>query len=181
MELKKADGRDLRKMKRIYLSSFPRAERKPFGIMKIKARQGVMELLALREGRKLVGMAVTVRYDDLVLLDYFAVTSSRRGRGCGSEGLALIRKRYEGKRLFLEIELPSETPLEHPERVRRKMFYLRNGMQETGLHVRVFGVPMEVLTAGCALSYEEYHALYENAIGVFFAKKVSLLHETVIE
>lgn len=181
MELKKADGRDLRKIKRIYLSSFPKAERKPFGMMKIKAGQGMMELLALREGKKLVGMAVTVQYDDLVLLDYFAVASSQRGRRYGSEGLALIRKRYEGKRLILEIELPSEVALEHSGQIRRKMFYLRNGMQETGLHVRVFGVPMEVLAAGCTLSYEEYHTLYENAIGVFFAKKVSLLHETVIE
>lgn len=181
MELKKADGGDLRKIKRLYLSSFPKAERKPFGVMKIKARQGVMELLALKEGKKLAGMAVTVLYGDLVLLDYFAVSGSRRGCGCGSVGLELLKKRYGKKRLILEIELPSEMPLEHPERIRRKKFYLKNDMQETGIHVVVFGVAMEVLTAGAALSYEEYHALYENAIGAFFAGKVSLLQETVIK
>lgn len=181
MELKKADGRDLRKMKRIYLYSFPKAERKPFGLMKVKARQGVMELLALKSGKKLLGMAVTVLYKDLVLLDYFALAGSCRGCGRGSEGLKLLKERYAEKRMLLEIELPSEAPLQHPERIRRKKFYLRNGMQETGMHVMVFGVPMEVLTAGGALTYEEYHTLYKNVIGTFFAKKVSLLQETVIK
>ena len=49
MEIKKASGRELRRIKRMYLEAFPRAERKPFWIMKQKAGQGVMELLAIRE------------------------------------------------------------------------------------------------------------------------------------
>ena len=48
-------------------------------------------------------------------------------------------------------------------------------MRETGIRVLVFQVPMEVLTAGGSLTYEEYHAVYEHTIGIFFAKKVSLL------
>ena len=43
MEIRAANGRELRKIKRIYLEAFPRTERKPFRMMKKKARQGAME------------------------------------------------------------------------------------------------------------------------------------------
>jgi len=172
MEIRAANGRELRKMKRIYLEAFPRAERKPFRMMKKKARQGAMELLSILDGGRMVGLAVTVRYQDVVLLDYFAISSSCRGWGYGSEALELLKKRYEGQRLILEIELTDGYAVNQKDRIRRKKFYLKNGMKETGLCVRVFQVPMEVLTVGGSLTYEEYHAVYEHTIGIFFAKRV---------
>lgn len=159
-------------MKRIYLEAFPRAERKPFGIMKRKARKGVMELLAVADGRETVGLAITVLYRDLVLLDYFAISRSCRGMNYGSRALALLKERYGGKRLLLEIELLDERAPNREDRVRRKQFYLRNGMLETGIRAVVFRVPMEVLTAGGPLTYGEYHDIYEKVIGPVFARRV---------
>lgn len=108
MEIKKAAGRELRWMKRTYLESFPKSERKPFGLMKQKARQGVMDLLIILEKGRPVGLAVTVLYQDLVLLDYFAVHRSCRGQKYGSAALQLLKEIYHGKRLILEIEQPDE-------------------------------------------------------------------------
>lgn len=65
MEIRAANGRELRKIKRIYLEAFPRTERKPFRMMKKKARQGAMELLSILDGGRIVGLAVTVRYQDM--------------------------------------------------------------------------------------------------------------------
>lgn len=49
MEIKKAAGRERKWIKRTYLESFPKSERKPFGLMKLKEKQGVMEILAILE------------------------------------------------------------------------------------------------------------------------------------
>lgn len=159
-------------MKRIYLEAFPRAERKPFLMMKKMAKKGKMEMLVLLDAGKTVGLAITVRYQDIVLLDYFAIASSCRGKTYGSEALKRLKERYKEQRFILEIELPDEHALNQNERIRRKKFYLRNGMSETGVKAWVFQVPMEVLAAGKSVTYEEYHELYEHTIGIFFAKKV---------
>lgn len=175
MEIRKASGRDLRWMKKTYIEAFPRSERKSFRLMKGKAKQGVMEFLIILEKHQPVGIAITVLHQDLVLLDYFAIHRSCRGKGYGSKALKLLRERYENRRFLLEIELPEEDVPNQAKRLKRKEFYLRNGMQETGIKVCVFQVPMEVLTDGRPFTYEEYHGIYRDSIGTVFARKVTRL------
>lgn len=175
MEIRKADNRELRKMKQIYLEAFPKAERKPFGLMKRKAKQGKMEMLSIMEGRTLVGLAITVLCEDMVLLDYFAVSRLCRGKNYGSSALGLLKERYRDKRFILEIELPDDNASNREERIRRKHFYLKNGMKETGIEAVVFRVPMEVLTAGKPVTYKEYHHIYKAVIGPVFARRVTKL------
>lgn len=172
MEIRKANSGELKKIKRIYLEAFPRAERKPFGMMKRKARQGGMEILSILEDGRLVGLAITFLHQDMVLLDYFAMERTCRGKGFGAGALEILKERYREKRLILEIELADLHAGQTDLRVRRKHFYLQNGMKETGIHIRLFGVPMEILTEGRPLTYEEYRKLYENMLGSCFAKKV---------
>lgn len=172
MEIRKATGRELRKMKKIYLEAFPKKERKPFRMMKQKAGKGEMELLSILDGTELVGLAITVLYRDLVLLDYFAIDRKYRGKNYGSEALGLLKERYEDRRFLLEIELPEEGALNLEDRIRRKNFYLRNGMQEAGIQALVFQVHMEVLTAGKAVSCGEYCGIYEHIIGPAFLHHV---------
>lgn len=141
--------------------------------MKRKARKGIMEFLSVCDGQELVGLAITVLYKDMVLLDYFAVNRRLRGRNYGSRALQMLKERYADRRLILEIELPEDPQAPNPqERLRRKHFYLKNGMKETGIKVCVFRVPMEVLTAGKTIDYDEYYALYEKVIGPAFARRV---------
>ena len=91
MQIEKATSRELRKIKKIYLEAFPKSERKPFRLMKQKAAEGIMEFLSIRERGKLTGLAITVLYKDMVLLDYFAIEKSFRGQNLGTEALALLK------------------------------------------------------------------------------------------
>lgn len=177
LRLEPADGRKMRRIKRIYLEAFPKSERKPFGMMKRRARKGMMEFLCVMDGRETVGLAITVLYRDMVLLDYFAMSRASRGKSYGSRALALLKERYQDRRLILEIELLDEHASNSEDRIRRKRFYLRNGMKETGIRAVVFRVPMEVLTAGESINYEEYHEIYEKIIGPSFARKVTCMEE----
>lgn len=175
MEIRTASNREMRWIKKTYLESFPKSERKPFTHMKRKAKQGVMEILSILERGRPIGLAILVRHRDLVLLDYFAIHRSFQGQDYGSRALQMLKERYQEQRLILEIELPEENAPNQEARMRRKHFYLKNGMQETGMKVCVFQVPMEVLTDGKPLTKEEYHSIYREAMGPVFARKVILL------
>ena len=51
------------------------------------------------------------------------------------------------------------------DRKRRKAFYLRNGLKETGLFANVYQVDFEMLTPDGSLSYEQYTGFLERVLG----------------
>lgn len=165
-----------RAVKALYKSTFPLNERKPFSVILKKQKTGQMELLAITDdAEEFCGLVITILYRDLVLLDYFAVCPSRRGRNIGTTTLSLIRKRYPDRRLILEIEDPDAPCDNREERLRRRAFYLRNGMEIMPFRVDLFGVEMLILTAGGAVSFDEYHALFPAVFSDFIARFVKLL------
>lgn len=163
----------LRPLKKLYKSAFPRCERKPFALLLKNRREGKAEILAaLDENGEFCGLAILHSLDDLMLLAYFAVIPSARGRGIGSELLRLLHERFSDRRFFLEIELPDPENDPSGMKNRRKDFYLRNGMNETGLFVRLFGVELEILSFRCAVSFEEYFKLYRSVTGKIVEKNL---------
>ena len=159
----------------LYLCAFPRSERKPFFFMVKKHREGTFEMLCILKDGRFAGLAFMAFHEDLVLVDYLAVSKSLRGSGVGSGALAALRRRYPGKRLFLEIESVYEDTPERPQRLRRKHFYLENGMTPMGVMVRLFGVPMELLGFDCSITYEQYHSFYLQSMGAWAADHIQPL------
>lgn len=164
MKLIKPRIKDWISLYRLYLTAFPKCERKPVWLILSMCRKGTAEVLSIDDGRFL-GLVITVLQGDKVLLDYFAVKSCERGGGIGSRALELIRQRYTDKRLLLEIETPDPLAENNADRLRRKSFYLRNGLSDTGIRVSLFGVAMELLTFGQDISFEEYLDIYRLAVG----------------
>ena len=153
----------LRQLKKLYQSSFPRAEKKPFWLMRKKCREGIMEMFALvEEQNTFAGLAIFIYFKDMVLLDYFAIEPSFRGMGKGSKALELIKKKFEDRRFFLEIESVYEECPDIENRRNRRRFYLANGMKSQNYLVMLFGTEMEILSAGAAIVYEEYETMYRE-------------------
>lgn len=113
----------------------------------------------------ILGEIILAGYDDVVLLDYFAIAPAFRGQGIGEKVLAELQKRCKGKRLVLEIESTKVEADNLKQRLSRKAFYERCGMRTLDYSVMVMGVEMEVLTFGCDVGFEEYHAVYRQAFG----------------
>lgn len=174
MRLKPAlEGALLEHMQKLYLEAFPQIERKPFDVLLKKRDEGIAELLAIEgDGGEFEGLAITVLYEDMVLLDYFAIEDSWRGQGVGSEALRLLQSYYGGRRLMLEIERTDVEADNIGQRLKRKAFYLRNEMTVMPFLVNVFGTEMELLTHESQVTYEEYHKLYE-VFGEEFARTVT--------
>ncbi len=173
------DKEKLSAMQLLYREAFPITERKPFRLMLKKRKEGRMELQALEDTQgELCGLVITVLYQDMVLLDYFAISQKKRGQGVGTEAISLIREKYAQKRFFLEIERTDVEAKNIEQRLKRKNFYLRNGLTETALYVKLFGVEMEILSDSCKINFEEYRRLYTDTFGEnYVGHHIKLLSE----
>lgn len=163
---------DWKAIKQLYRSAFPLNEKKPFWLIKNKFEKGQADVWVLERAGAFSGFAITMNGGDLVLLDYFAVCADKRSGGIGGEALKSLQEKYSDRRFFLEIESVDKPSPKLSERLRRKKFYLANGMQEMGVNVKLFGVDMELLGYNCAVSFEEYRNLYLNTYGNWAARNV---------
>lgn len=155
------------------------------------------------EGR-FCGLAIMMLSGGRALLDYLAIEPRCQGSGIGSSTLQELRERYGSGQIVVEIESTAgleEAAVEKPaaevrgnqaldarerpadvgcsvgnvqERIRRKAFYLRNGMVPMEFLVDLFGVEMEVLTFGSELTFREYHGIYAGVLPKNMAGRVKL-------
>ena len=157
----------------LYRKAFPREERKPFSIIVNMHCKGKTDVWLLRKDGRFAGFATTINAENLILLDYLAVSEKMRGSGVGSAALHQLRTSYAGKGLFVEIESTCEKNAENPEeRARRKQFYIGNGMQPMNVFARVFGVEMELLGYDCTLDFAQYREFYRTQYSEFAAKNI---------
>lgn len=146
----------------LYRRAFPRSERKPFGIIMKMHRSGKSDVWRIVSGGRFAGFATTVNGGDLILLDYLAIETRRRGQGIGSEAMAQLQRIYAAKGFFVEIESTREAAPNQAQREKRKQFYLASGMEELGVEAQVFSVRMELLGSRCSLDFEGYRAFYRD-------------------
>lgn len=150
------------KIFRLYRCAFPRSERKPFSIITRMQAQGKTDIWYAQENGKFCGFATTINSDDLILLDYLAIQKDARGKGYGTDVIHKLYDIYQGKGIFVEIELVSRNAENYEERLKRKHFYLACGMQDLHVSASVFSVPMELLGKDCRLTFEQYHDFYRD-------------------
>lgn len=175
-----ASAAQLQKIESLYMRAFPPAERKPFSMIRKKCKKGDVEILAIEAADgTFAGEAITVRCGSLVLVDYLAVSEEMRGCGVGSAALQLLRERYAGKRLFLEIEsTKAQNAPNKEQREKRKAFYLRNGLACMPFRAVEFGVEMEILTFSGEVAFEELYELYKSVFGRAVAANIRRYGDT---
>ena len=173
----------LEEVRRLYEASFPRSEKKPFGFIMKKRKKGFFDVLSIEDGKgRFCGLVIMMLSGGRALLDYLAIAPDSQGTGVGSRTLQELRERYGEERIVVEIESTlglggsAEGNLDgdKDKRLRRKAFYLRNGMVPMGFLVELFGVEMEVLTFGKKITFDQYYAIYREVLPQLLAKKIRL-------
>lgn len=166
----------LDKIWELYHRAFPIVEQKSISLMLKRREEDKVEILSIEDDEGVfLGLAIVACYDDLVLLDYFAISSPWRGNGVGGTAFQMLKERYSNKRLFLEIESTEISSDNEEERIRRKSFYLKNGMTNLPFTVNLSGVVMEVLANACTLDFDEYYGLYYETYGSDLEKTVTMI------
>ena len=156
----------------LYQTAFPRAERKPFGIIYKMARQGKSDVWVIEDGGRFAGFATTINSAELVLLDYFAVECKLRSKGIGTAALGELMDFYPRQGIFVEIEDTAEPVQDKAIREKRKQFYRAVGMKELNVRAEVFGVNMELLGAGCSLDFDGYRDFYREHYNPWAAEHI---------
>lgn len=157
---------------KLYRQAFPAFERKPFSIIRSMQKKGKSDVWYFEKDGRFAGLVFTINSDNVILIDYLAIVTSRRGEGIGSEIITQLQDYYPDKGIFVEIESVFDKCENIDERLRRKQFYLNNNMIPMKVMVVLFGVEMELLGINCKLSYDEYYSFYKDNYGDFAAKNI---------
>ena len=146
----------------LYLSAFPKEERKPYEVMEEMGKDGRMLLWAIEDECGPCALAFFIPGEDVVILDYLAVHPGKRGQNIGSWVMNRILHSFD-KPVLVEIESTLADP--SPVKVRRKNFYLRNVLRPNPYEISLAGVPMETLSTG-PVAYDQYFdTLYSYLTG----------------
>ena len=165
------------RLRLLYHEAFPRCERKPFSIIKAMSEKGKTDLWYFEDSEGFMGLCATINGPDKVLIDYLAVAKKRRGTGVGTRMLEALLDHYKDFGVFLEIEMQNPEAKNNPERIRRREFYLKCGLEPMDTYAKLFGVDMELLGKDCHLTFEEYRVFYLSNCGKFAYDHIAPISE----
>ena len=169
MQVEALDKENKKYFEKLYTSAFPLEERIDIQTLYRLNREGLIEILILKNNDTNLGLAVIYLNEAIHLLSYFAIDTRYRGLGLGSRALYLLKESYDD--LIIEIE---STKIENADdfslRNRRKAFYIKNGFDIIDARVDYFGTEMELMATKDA-GLEEYFDTYLNIFDQDFIKK----------
>lgn len=174
--LKRTDllSADFGKIRKLYNTAFPADERAPMWLLAAKSYKKDVDFWSLYRDGNWFGMAYVLNYNDLSYLFYFAVSESERGKGLGSAALRSLKKMYEGRRLFLALEQLDENAGNCSERLKRRSFYLKNGLEPINCTIRECKVVYDVMGVGGDVLPLEYEKMMRNYLGFPMCELVSM-------
>lgn len=151
---------DLSRLKRLYVSSFPRNERIPFRWLRTQSQE--KELNAYYDQDRLCGLSFLYFTEDLVYLSYLAISKEFRHQGLGSQILRQIVAEYSDRRIVVDIE---EVKGNDQVKEKRRDFYCRNGFRQTDIIYHFFGVDYELLAANGKINTTDWQQLTQTIWG----------------
>lgn len=154
----------------IYLEAFPKAERKPFFMIKREVKRRKAQLLVAMDEDSLQGFTIVIPYKDKLMIDYLAISHYSRGKGIGSYIIQEICKQFPNKRIVLLIEQPDDKAKNQIQRLERRKFYLKNGFLSSDITINSTSGKMEVLNKGDKLLPKEYIELQKYTLGLICFK-----------
>lgn len=167
-------SKDLKKIKMLYDSAFPDDERAPFLVLALKSERKGVDFWSVYSDEEWAGLAYAITENDLTYLFYLAVPEEMRGKGLGSKIIRALMKRYSGNRFFLALEQLDETAGNYPERLERRRFYTKNGLQMLGQTIKEGNVTYDVMGVGGKPEPFEYVRMMRNYLGFPLGGMVSM-------
>lgn len=168
---------------------FPDNERKPLAVIEKAVKKETYDCFGLFVEEEICGYAFFVRCENEdkkvdYLFDYLAIKKELRDQGWGSIFLKMLKEYFpDGNSMLGEVENPDHTvnPDERNLQTRRLQFYLRNGIRDTGVTARVFGVEYRILEYVLTDSHSEeqvkeiYSKIYRSILpGWIYRSKIRI-------
>lgn len=138
---------ELPQMEYIYETEFPPAERVATMRQMIEAAEEKnLNIRSIWDGEKAVGFNILINREGWNYLLFFGIDKNCQGAGYGGRVMQAIAKDFEDKTLVFAIEQLDPDAPNATQRVRRKNFYLKNGMHDTGIRRNLSGCDFEMMS-----------------------------------
>ncbi len=160
----------IKEIKKLYFLAFPKEARSPFLLLRLKTLDKNSDFSAIYDNDTFVGFIYSYLYKDLIYVLYFAIDEKVRSNGYGSKALDILKEKYSGKRICLNIEAIDDKATNAKQRIKRKEFYLKNEFKDAFVKTREGGLFYELLTYNGDVSFDDYFELMGKYAGKFFAK-----------
>ncbi len=170
MSFMQPNKKEWKEIKKIYLEAFPKAERKPLFVVKYSIIRGKTKVITVIENEILQGFAMVIPFENMVMVDYLAVSNEIRSKGVGSKIIAEVCKQFENKKIVLLIERINDSAINSEQRSARRKFYIKNGFTSSNIYINGISGEMEILNYGGNVSVQEYLNLQKYALGRFMFK-----------
>lgn len=156
-------GKDISKTKFLFETAFSKEERPPFSfVLKIDHRL----FYAIYDEETFVGLIYLLECKDLLYVFFLAISKRYRNKGYGMMVLGEIRRRYEGRRIFLLADEPTPEYEDYELRKRRIGFYARNGFVDSNLVITEYGSRYHLLSdKGVSVTEKEFLETMMGLIG----------------
>ena len=157
-------SKDYKKISRLYRTAFPADERAPMWYMAMKAENENVDFWGIYADNEWTGLAYIINEGTASYLFYLALSEELRVRGLGSKAMKVLKSFYSNQRLFLALEQLDETAENSEERIRRRNFYLKNGLKPLPLTIREATVTYDVMGTG-EVRPEDYEKMMRKYLG----------------
>ena len=164
---------DYPKISRLYKTAFPADERAPIWVLTYKADRENVDFWGLYANDQWIGLAYAISEKDLTYLFYLALAEDVRGKGLGSKALQALMKKYSDKRFYIALEQLDPSADNIGERIKRRQFYLKNGLKPINRTIREASVVYDVMSTG-DVQPEEYNTMMRNYLGKRVSRLVSM-------
>lgn len=148
-------SKNKQEIKALYESLFSKQDRMPFTLMVAMSYLWNTEFLAFYDG-VLCGIVYMATVGKQSFIMFFAVEKELHSKGYGSRILGVIQSKYPNNRIILSIEPFDHNASDNEQRMRRKLFYLKNGFFETGYLMKLGSKKQEVLIKNGIFSKTEF-------------------------
>ena len=159
------NSKEIDKIKELFYKSFPKNERMPLWFLLKRAKMDFVDFIAIYDNNVFVGFTYLITNRNLTFVLYLAINDKIRSKGYGRRVLSQIKEKYPNNRIILNIEVVDETASNYEHRVKRKMFYIRNGYQNSNFIVKDHGGLYELMIYGSDVTKEEYYDLIKRFTG----------------
>lgn len=156
-------SKDIKQIKKILQSSFPKEERMPFFMMLLLSKTPHMEFLSFYDHNTLCGFVYLAKDSNITFIIFLAVEETLRSKGYGSTILQEIQQRYPNHKIILYIDRCDIICPDQEKRYQRKQFYLKNGFVETGYLTKSTKEYQEILIKNGSFDQNEFASILKKS------------------
>ena len=151
----------------LFISAFPSNERPSADIYFRGFDEHVNTILyGFYDEERFIGFASIVLYKDICYIFFLAVSEQYRNQGYGTKILDVIKKEYSNYVILLCYEEVDPKYPDNDIRLRRSLFYKRNGFVINPLKTYEFGVVFQTAIYGKhEVVFEDYKHIFMTGFG----------------